>query len=241
MRWLSTFFPKHARPRTVVHAGPLLLRRDGGERALRRFLRVPRKRELFLVHHGQAPLHHVAKEAGVTDITVDASAKEEADCATEMALALGARRLDFTIDEPCVVAPDGSPLREIDVREAERLAADPEVRPRIRAKLRAGCSALRNGVTRVRIGDPPALTRGRATVLRPDLSAARQTSAPLPRGARSGGAPRVAAREPCAAATGRRHYRVGVSCEEPYASLHSAWWRLRGRRRLERADSALAT
>ena len=70
MRWLPVFFPKRARPRTVVHAGPLLLRRDGGTRALRRYLRIPRKREVFLIHHGQERLEDVAREAGVTDISV---------------------------------------------------------------------------------------------------------------------------------------------------------------------------
>lgn len=168
MRLLPTFFPKRARPRTVVHAGPLLLKRSGGESSLRRYLRIPRRREVFLVHHGEESLREVAKQAGVTDIAVDAPERQEANAATEMALALGARRLDFTIDEPAVSAADGDALGEISVREAEILARDPNLRPRIRAKLRAGCAALREGVARVRIGDPVALARDRATVLLPD-------------------------------------------------------------------------
>jgi hypothetical protein len=170
MRLLSTFFPKHPRPRTVVHAGPLLVKRTGGIRALRRYLRIPRRREVFLVHPGQEPLRDVAKETGVTDIALETSAKQDANAATEMALALGARRLDFTIDEPGVSPTNGEPLREITLKQAERLALSPEVRPKIRAKLRAGAAALRQGVSRVRIGNPAALTRDQATTLIPDVS-----------------------------------------------------------------------
>lgn len=168
MRLLSTFFPKNARPRTVVHAGPLVLKRPGGAKALRRYLRLPRRRELFLIHKGQEPLREVAQEAGVADIALVTSARQEAYAATELALALGARRLDFSIDEPGVCGPDGDALRQVSLSEAEVLARDPHVRPRIRAKLRAGCEALRQGVARVRIGDPAALLAGRATVLVPD-------------------------------------------------------------------------
>lgn len=195
MQFLSTFFPKHARPRTVVHAGPLLLRRSGGERSLRRYLRIPRRREVFLVHHGQESLREVAEQAGVTDIAVDASERQEANAATEMALALGARRLDFTIDQPTVSGPDGTAVREIRVREAEALARHPNVRPRIRAKLRAGCAALRKGMARVRIGNPGALTRDQATVVFPE-AALPSSDRVLPRGepAEHSGAERA----PCA-------------------------------------------
>lgn len=170
MRLLSTFFPKHPRPRTVVHAGPLLAKRAGGLRALRRHLRIPRRREVFLVHQGQESLRDLAKETGVTDITLETSTTQDANAATEMALALGARRLDFTIDERGVSRPNGQPLREITVNQAESLARSPGVRPKIRAKLRAGCAALRHGVSRVRIGDPSALTKDQATTLVPDPS-----------------------------------------------------------------------
>jgi hypothetical protein len=165
MQILSTFFPKHPKPRTVVHAGPLLMKRTGGVGALRRYLRIPRRREVFLIHQGQTRLREVARAAGVTDIALDSAAKQDANAATEMALALGARRLDFTIDEPALTRPSGGALRELSLNEAERLARNPEVRPRIRAKLRAGCAALRHGISRVRIGDPPALAKDEATTL----------------------------------------------------------------------------
>jgi hypothetical protein len=152
-RLLSTFFPRHPKPRTLVHAGPLLMERAGGLRALGRYLRIPRRREVFLVHHGQKPLRSVAQDAGVPDITIRSHAVEDDAAATaEMALALGARRLDNTIDEPGVKRPNGELLREITLTEAAALARSPEVRPKIRAKLRAGCAALRNGMSRVRIG-----------------------------------------------------------------------------------------
>lgn len=176
MNMLSTFFPKHPRPRTVVHAGPLLLTREGGIGALRLYLRIPRRREIFLIHEGQEPLRDAAEDAGVTDIALDTAAGREtnageANATTEMALALGARSLDFAIDEPSVSHPrSGDPLREITLNEAESLARNPELRPRIRGKLRAGCAALRHGVSRVRIGDPRALARGQATVLLPDAT-----------------------------------------------------------------------
>lgn len=168
MRLLPTFFPKHARPRTVVHAGRLVLKRPDGPGLLRRYLRRPRRRELFLVHKGQEPLRDAALDAGVTDIALDAPARDEANATAELALALGARRLDFSIDEPGVPGPDGEALERVSLSEAEALVRDPQLRPRIRAKLRAGCEALRQGVKRVRIGDPGALATDRATELVPD-------------------------------------------------------------------------
>lgn len=167
---LSNLFRRRPRPRTVVHAGSLLIRRKSGLQALRRYLNVPREREIFLVHKGQVPLREVAQEAGVTDISLEASSRQEADAAVEMAIALGARRLVYTIDEPAVSGPDGEPVGEIGVREAERLARQPGVRPKIRAKLRAACAAIRHGVSLVRIGDPPSLTKGEATTVVPEVS-----------------------------------------------------------------------
>jgi len=196
MRLLSTFFPKRPRPRTVVHAGPLVLERAGGVRALTRYLRIPRRREVFLVHHGQEPLRNVAKEAGVTDIALEASAKQEANAASEIALALGARRLDFTIDEQGVSASNGEPLREITVDRAEALARSPEVGPKIRAKLRAGVAALRHGVSRVRIGDPSSLTKDQATTLIPDASMPVEARENPPRDAASKTAEAAAAPQP---------------------------------------------
>jgi hypothetical protein len=253
MQLLSMFFPRHSRPRTVVHAGPLLLKRPGGARSLRRYLRMPRKREVFLVHHGQKPLRAIAREAGVTDIAVDTSEREEARVATEMALALGARRLDFTIDEPGVRGPTGDPLREIDASAAESLARDPNIRPRIRVKLRAGCAALREGVARVRIGDPAALARDEATVLLPDAKAtssvgarspSEDTPAPVPNGERESNPPFALAsqaarrRRPILWSLARtpvhgpRHERSRVAApkETTLDSLEEPWWRLRGGR-----------
>lgn len=246
MTLLSTFFPKRARSRTVVHAGPLVLRHPGGAGALRRYLRIPRKREVFLVHHGQPPLREVARATGVADINLDSPTRQEANVATEMALALGARQLDFTIDEPGVAGPSGEPLPELTLREAETLARNPVVRPRIRAKLRAGCVALRQGISRVRIGDPAALTRDRATrlVRDPDAPVRAQGGARQPR---DPAAPEQAA--PCAQPPWRLAWRVrdgrrrGAGPESTHAdSAHRApadveasadasgdpWWRLRG-------------
>lgn len=213
MQLLPIFFPRDRSPRTVVHAGPLLMKRPGGVRALRRFLRIPRQREVFLVHQGQESLHDVAKETGVTDISLESTAKQDANAATEMACALGARRLDFAIDDTGVSGRDGEPLREISVSEAESLARHPEVRPRIRAKLRAGCEALRQGMLRVRIGDPLALAKDEATVLVPDPTVlvemqeeTQEFSAPA----------RVAA--------------IGHAIEEPANPLRDPWWRLHGGR-----------
>jgi len=126
---------------------------------------------VILLHDGHEPLHEAALDAGVTDISLESPARNEANAAAEMTLALGARRLDFSIDESGVSRPGGDPLREISVREAESLAGNPNVRPRIRAKLAAGVTALRKGVERVRIGDPTALARDMATVvvLDPDI------------------------------------------------------------------------
>jgi hypothetical protein len=168
---LSNLFRRRPRPRTVVHAGSLLLRRRAGLESLRRYLRVPREREVFLVHQGQVPLREVAQDAGVMDISLEASARQEADAAAEMAVALGARRLVFTIDDPAVSRPDGRPVGEITVHEAERLARAPGLRPKVRAKLQAACAAIRHGLSMVRIGDPPALTRGEATTVVPDPTA----------------------------------------------------------------------
>lgn len=172
IRFLSTLFPQRPRPRTVIHAGALLMKQSGGVRALRRYLRAPRGREVFLVHRGQEPLRDVAQNAGVPDITLEAPAGRDANAAAEMALGLGARRLDFTIDAPALSGPEGERLREIGVSEAEAMARRAEVRPTIRAKLNAGCAALRNGVARVRFGDPEALAKQQATVVLPDLGAA---------------------------------------------------------------------
>jgi len=182
MRMLSTFFPTHQRPRTVVHAGPLLLSRADGERLLKRYLRIPRERQVFLVHRGRESLRDLAKQAGVDDIRVDTTDAKEADVATEMALALGAGRLDFSIDEPGVIDRHGETLGAIGLRDAEALARDPSQRPRIRAKLRAGCAAVRTGVVLVRIGDPTALAADRATVLAPDeaLSSSTHSGAQWP-------------------------------------------------------------
>jgi hypothetical protein len=152
------------------------MRRDGGVRALRRYLRIPRQREVFLVHHGQENLHRVARETGITDITVGATASREADAATEMALALGANRLDFTIDEPAVSDADGNRLGEVTVDEAALLARDRALRPRIRSKLRAACEALQLGMWKVRIGDPVALSRDQATVVVPISEARAQVA-----------------------------------------------------------------
>lgn len=176
---LPTLFPDRKRPRTVVHAGPLLLERPGGVGALRRFLRVPRRREVLLVHydhHDGGSLRSAARDAGVVDIALGSpppdEVHEEALGVVEMALALGARCLDFTIGEPGVRGRGRGPLEEISLSEAESMERDPRVPARIRAKLGAGCEAMRHGVARVRIGDPVALTADRATRLVRDPGAA---------------------------------------------------------------------
>jgi len=163
---LQSLFPKRARARSVVHAGALIAGAENGPRALRRYLRFPREREVFLLHNGQEMLSEAAEDAGVTDISLsEPHARAEAMAAAEMAVALGAGRLDFAIDDPCVTDPNGTPLQELTVEEAESLARRTTLGVRLRAKLRAGCEALRSGLTRVRIGNPAALLRDQATVL----------------------------------------------------------------------------
>jgi len=171
MQIRSSILPARPRPRTVVHAGPLVLRRPRGRSLLERYLRAPRKREVFLLHSGQDELREAAKYAGVVDIALDTPAKHEATEAAEVAIALGARRIDFTIDEPRIVTPDGEERHELSLIEAEALSHNPRVRPRIRAKLRAGCSALRRGMRHVRIGAPEALIDDCATELRTESHA----------------------------------------------------------------------
>jgi hypothetical protein len=205
----------------VVHAGPLILRRKSGLQALRRYLRVPREREVFLVHQGQVPFRELAHDAGVMDISLEASSRQEADAAAEMAVALGARRLVFAIDDPAVSRPDGERVGEITVDEAERLAHQPDLRPKIRAKLRAGCAAIRHGVSLVRIGDPPALTKGEATTLVPNASAAEAMREQMPpRAPRAPAAAAALARPALAAAP-----RDGMSATA--TPLDLPWNRLR--------------
>ncbi len=162
---------RRSRPRDVVHAGPLLMGRADGAGALRRYLTLPRRRDVFLVHAGQERLRATAAEAGVDDIPLAAeSAEQEARAAGDKAVALGARSLDFAIAESAVVSPNGEALREITTLEASALAANPRVRPRIRAKLRAGVAAMCEGVSQVRIGSPAALATDHATRLVPEPS-----------------------------------------------------------------------
>jgi len=167
--FLNTLFPNSDDARMVVHVGPLLDRTKGATRALRRYLDEPRDRELLLMHHGTERFGDVASDAGVTDIPIAAEDPHgDARTAGEMAVALGAEQLDFAIDALGVVGPDACVRRRVTLREAESLADQGAVPPRIRGKLRAGCEAMRHGVLRVRIGHPEALRRDRATVLVPD-------------------------------------------------------------------------
>lgn len=157
------------RPRTAVHAGPMVLDKDRGPEQLERYLAGADERKMFLVHHGQPRLRTVAREAGVEDVRLnDRRPRPEAERATEMAIALGAEEIEFTIDRPALENDVGRPIQEMTAHEAERLAADPSRRPEVRAKLRAACEALRRGMRRVRIGNPSALSRDRATVIVPD-------------------------------------------------------------------------
>ncbi len=199
MQFLATFFPRPPRPRPVVPAGPLLIDRPDELGGLRRYLRSPRQRELFLLHQGEAPLRRVADEVGVVDITLSDATGDDADDgareAAEMALALGAERLDFAIDEPGVADAEGLIVRALTPTQAEIMAHRAEIRPRIRAKLRAGAAALRLGASRVRIGSPSALKRDRATELVPDLREPQRAAGRTPLAA-TAPEPALAARGP---------------------------------------------
>ena len=156
-------------PRTVVHAGPLVLAREGAPRGLERYLEREEGRELILLHGGQSTLKEIARESGVNAVRLDEmSDHEEEVAAADMAIALGAEQLEFAIDEPCLRNDLGRPIRELTAYEARAYAADARVPTRIRAKLDAGCSALERGLSKVRIGHPAALDRERATIVFPD-------------------------------------------------------------------------
>ncbi|MCR9094369.1 MAG: hypothetical protein NXI30_09140 [bacterium] len=156
-------------PRTVVHAGPLVLARDGAPRGLERYLEREEDRELILLHGGQSTLKEIARESGVNAVRLEEMAHhEEEAAAADMAIALGAEQLEFAIDDPCLLNDSGRPVRELTAYEARAYAADARVPKRIRAKLDAGCSALDRGLMKVRIGHPAALDRERATIVFPD-------------------------------------------------------------------------
>ena len=156
-------------PRTVVHAGPILLDETDGVDSLERYLARPSERELFLVHNGRPLLRQVAHDAGVSDIKVDpVQSAPEAEKAADMAVAIGARDLEFMIDRPALKNVTGQYIRQFTLHEAESYACDPTLRQEIRRKIWAGCDALRRGLERVRIGNPRSLARGRATEILPD-------------------------------------------------------------------------
>ena len=156
-------------PRTVVHAGPLVLARDDATMRLERYLDREADRELILIHHGQATLQEIAREAGVNAVRLESVSREsEERAAADMAIALGAEQLEFAIDEPCLRDDSGRPVRELTAYEAKAYAADTRLPTPIRSKLQAGCSALDRGLTQVRIGHPAALDRERATIVFPD-------------------------------------------------------------------------
>lgn len=163
---MQNLIPMKRNQRTVVHAGPMLLDEEHGSDALETYLARPRERELFLVHDGRPVLRKVAQEAGVADIKMRASEDApQAEKAADLAVALGAEDLEYMIDRPALKNVVGSFIREITLHEAESYACDPTLRQSIRRKIWAGCTALRRGVDRVRIGNPISLARGRATVI----------------------------------------------------------------------------
>lgn len=155
--------------RTAVHAGPLLLENANGPTALKRYLARNDQRKFFLIHSGRPLLRRVADEAGVQAIAMDPTEDEpEAERAAQMAVSMCVDDLELTIDRPALTTLSGTPIEKITASEAERYAAEPGLRKRIRNKVLAACHALRGGVTRVRIGNPTALGRGSATVIVPD-------------------------------------------------------------------------
>ena len=161
--------PRSRPPRTLVHAGPLVLARDGATSGLGRYLEREEDRELILLHRGQTAYREIARDTGVNAIRIeDLQAQEEELAAADMAIALGAEELEFAIDEPCLRNDAGRPIRELTTYEARAYAADARLPTRIRAKIDAGCSALERGLARVRIGHPAALDRERATTVFPD-------------------------------------------------------------------------
>ncbi len=156
-------------PRTAVHAGPLVLARDGAPTQLERYLEREEDRELILMHRGQPAFREIARETSVNAVRLEGFEEQtEARAAADMAIALGAEQLEFAIDEPCLRNDAGRPVRELSAFEAKAYAADARLPTRIRAKLDAGCSALERGLRQFRIGHPAALDRERATVVFPD-------------------------------------------------------------------------
>lgn len=166
---MTTFPDNHREPRTVVHAGPLVLSEDDARSSLGHYLGQDETRHLVLVHHGQPALRAAARAAGIEDIKVDQiEDRPEDEFAADMAVAISARELEFTIDRPALKNSYGHLIGELTLHEAEVLAADRTLRHAIREKLVAGCDALRRGVGRIRIGSPNSLRRNRATVITPD-------------------------------------------------------------------------
>lgn len=208
--------------RAVVHAGPLLLERREGPHALSRYLERDDRRDLYLVHRGQPFLRTLAREAGVPDLrVVPDEAHDEAERTAELALELGAETLEFTIDRPALTTDSGRAIGEMTLREAERYAGRDGLRPRIRAKLLAACDALRRGVQRVRIGDPTALLRGRATLILPDSPFTLGMALPLSEGGNAADAvPAASPREmptPIAADAATRQTRGARERRRPWA------------------------
>lgn len=157
------------RPRTAVHAGPLVLARNDAPTQLERYLDREEDRELILMHRGQPVLREIARETAVNAVRLEGFAEQtEARAAADMAIAVGAEQLEFAIDEPCLRNDAGRPIRELTAYEAKAYASDARLPIRIRAKLDAGCSALERGLRQFRIGHPAALDRERATVVFPD-------------------------------------------------------------------------
>lgn len=170
---MTSFTTPRPEVRTVLHAGRILLGVDEDATGLSRYLAGEATKHLVLVHHGQPALRRSAREAGVEDVKVaEARERPEDAMAADLAVALDAQELEFAIDRPALQNQSGRLIGELTVRDAENYASDPALRDEIRDKLIAGCDAIRRGVSRVRIGNPAALLRDRATVIVTDPTTA---------------------------------------------------------------------
>jgi hypothetical protein len=155
---------------TVIHAGPTLLGEPAALRSLEHYLSVCSDEHLVLVHGSRPELREIAEEAGVPEVAIDHGPRfsDEEREAASLAIELGATAVEYAIDRPSLARPGGRRVERLTVREAERFARTAALSERLREKVLAAASAVRQGLCFARIGGPIALLRDAATVIEPD-------------------------------------------------------------------------